>query len=171
MVIATAASRGTASAGNVRLTVPDLPIKSAARAAEDEFMLMELERAVAEWTISLSQVMDEERSRTPQGPGLLPTWCLKVLLNVEPSPCQRATRFSKCPPESCFSSHTCSEELSAQCSSTVHNIGIWLQQFQDDFAGRGRSGQQGHQQSSLLWYTTRRAGTSAQRTNSISLHT
>ena len=64
-----------ASAGNVRLTVPDLPIKSAARAAEDEFMLMELEKAIAEWTISLNQVMDEERSRTPQGPGTLTSSC------------------------------------------------------------------------------------------------
>ena len=49
--------------------MPDLPIKSAARAAEDELMLMELEKAVAEWTASLGQVMDEERTRTPQGPG------------------------------------------------------------------------------------------------------
>ncbi|KAK9868729.1 hypothetical protein WJX84_008574 [Apatococcus fuscideae] len=55
--------------GSVRLHVPDLPIKSAARAAEDEFMLMELEKAVAEWTASLGQVMDEERTRAPQGPG------------------------------------------------------------------------------------------------------
>lgn len=64
----------------MRLNVPDLPIKSAARAAEDEFMLMELEKAVAEWTASLGQVMDEERTRAPQGPGIFWHFTTRLML-------------------------------------------------------------------------------------------